>query len=116
VQDVAEVRSRLRLGRLRPERERQVLALLRCVSMQEQICQKRLGAGGVERLQPLLAEAQIDPAQETDAQRGLLGARVIVVTRSRPFPSHRARNSKAAPIGRRSSSGSAGTGRRLGPG
>jgi hypothetical protein len=43
----------------------QVLALLGCVSMQKQVGKKRLGAAGIERLQPLLPEAQIDTAQET---------------------------------------------------
>jgi hypothetical protein len=45
VQDVAQVRAGLRLARIRPEHERQVLALDRRSAMQQEVGEQRLGAG-----------------------------------------------------------------------
>lgn len=49
VEDVAQVRPRLRLCRVGPEEEREVLSNLGCLAMEEEVGEERFGASGLER-------------------------------------------------------------------
>ena len=68
VQELSEVGSRLRLGRVRPQNERQVLARLRCVSMKKEIGEKRLQARGLEGAQSLRPVPDIEAAEQSDVK------------------------------------------------
>ena len=63
MEHVAEIRSRLRLSRIGPKQERQVLAGLRRLPMEENIGEERGGAGGLERRQGYLTAAQVELAE-----------------------------------------------------
>ena len=69
VQDLTEIRPRLGLGRVWPEQEREALTWLRRVAMHQQVRQQRLGARRIQGRHPRLAQAHVEAAEQTDAQR-----------------------------------------------
>jgi hypothetical protein len=69
VQHVAQVRPGLRLGRVGPQEERQPLARLRGVAMQEQVAEQRLGPRRLQRGERPIAETQFQLAEEADLER-----------------------------------------------
>jgi hypothetical protein len=68
VQDLAQVRVRLTLGRVGPEQERQALTRLRHVAVEQQVGKQRFGPGGVERRELPLPEPQIHGPEQPRAQ------------------------------------------------
>jgi hypothetical protein len=65
---MSQVRPRLRLGGVRPQREGDVLALLGSVAVEQQVCEQRLGACRVQWWHLLASEAELDAAEQADAQ------------------------------------------------
>ena len=65
---MAQVRQRLRLGRVGPEEEREVLPGLGRVAVEEEIGEQRRGPPRVERRQRHIAEAKVERAEEADAE------------------------------------------------
>ncbi len=68
VQQLSQVGSRLRLARIRPQNECEVLALLRCVPAKKEIGEKGLQPGGLECPQSLGPPTDIQAAQQADPQ------------------------------------------------
>ena len=66
---MAEVRPRLRLGRVGPEEERETLSRLGRVPVEQEVGEERLGARGLERRQAGSVVAQVELAEEPDAER-----------------------------------------------
>ena len=69
VQDLAQVRVRLAFGRVRPEHERQVLARLRHVVMEQQVSEQRFGSRGIQWRELLAPETQIHGPEQPRARR-----------------------------------------------
>jgi hypothetical protein len=70
VQQVAEVGAGLGLAGVGPEQEGQALAGLGRLAVEQQVGEQRLGSGRPQRRQRGLAVAQVDLAEEPDAERG----------------------------------------------
>ena len=73
VEDLPEVVAGLRLARVRPEGEGQVLAKLRRVAVEEQVAEERVQPRRVDGGHRMVAVHQAEPAEEADVQ-GLLRA------------------------------------------
>ena len=69
VQDMAEVRPRLRLTGVGPEEEGKPLARLRGVAVQQQVGEQRLGAAGVEGRHLRFAQAKVQATEQPYAER-----------------------------------------------
>jgi hypothetical protein len=70
VQQMAQVGPRLGLARVGPEQVGQALARLRRIPVEQQIGEQRLGPGRAERRHRGLALAEVELAEDPDAQRG----------------------------------------------
>jgi hypothetical protein len=70
VQQVAQVGPGLGLAGVGPEQERQALAGLGRLAVEQQVGEQRLGPGRPQRRQRGLAVAQVELAEEPDAERG----------------------------------------------
>ena len=68
VEDLAQVRARLRLRRVRPQHERQPLPGLCHAAMHEQMAEQRLGPSRLERHRDS-ADAQVHVAEKADVKR-----------------------------------------------
>ena len=66
VQEVPEIGAGLRLGRGRPQQERQVLPRRGRMPVQHQEREQRLGAGRLQRRHPHATEAEIELAEDLD--------------------------------------------------
>jgi len=84
-QELAQVRQRLLLARVGPQQEGEALARLGRVTAQQQIGQQRLDPRRVQRRQRLVAEAQLDAAEQAREQNRLL---TVPATRSRSLERH----------------------------
>jgi hypothetical protein len=69
VEQVAEIRPRLRLGRVGPKEVREVLPRLRRIPVEEEVGEQRLDARGLERQQRGLAVPQIEGTEQPNAER-----------------------------------------------
>jgi hypothetical protein len=70
VQQVAQVGAGLGLAGVGPEQERQALAGLGRLAVEQQVGEQRLGPGRSQRRQRGLAVTQVELAEEADAERG----------------------------------------------
>jgi hypothetical protein len=70
MQDVAQVRARLRLARVRPQEARDPRPRLRRVPVQQQIGEQRLGARRLQRRQRRVAEPQTQLSEQRYAKGG----------------------------------------------
>jgi hypothetical protein len=69
VNQIPEVRSGLSLGRIGPQHEGKVLARLRRLPMQEEICQQRLNPWRAGSRQWSVADTDSKPAEQHDSKR-----------------------------------------------
>jgi hypothetical protein len=69
VEQVAEIRARLRLGRIGPEQKGETLARLRRVPMEEEVGEQRFGARRLEGRQRPIALPQVEGAEEPNPER-----------------------------------------------
>jgi hypothetical protein len=70
VEQVAQVGPGLGLAGVGPEQEGQALARLGRLPVEQQVGEQRLGPGRAERRQRGIAEAEVELAEEPDAQDG----------------------------------------------
>ena len=66
---MAQVGARLRLGRVGPEQERQVLTRLGDAAMEQEVGEERLGAARVERGERHPLDMHAELTEQPDAQR-----------------------------------------------